>query len=147
VNIPYEDKFFRKDITLFIYRLVIASTGEVWQNGYFRDLDLDPEIPTLATRFEIDVDFAPFRNAIQTLDSEYVNSLKSLKHKDREMKIATRAYTSLLKGELGDYILSKVKPTMGPNFEGVVMTVNNVEYKITTDYFRELMLFKGMLGG
>lgn len=151
VNIPYYDAYFDKDITLAIYRMIEASSGATWVNGYRQEfpLNLDPDIRTVGTRFEIDVDLTYFRKAVYSLNGEPLRSLTSLKHADRALKIKTKEIVATIKGQFYQYILNKAKEfnKMGDNFEGVVITVNNTEYKIVTDYFRELLFFKGMLGG
>ena len=148
VNIPYDDKFFTTDVTLFIYQLQVASTGQTWIDGYTGDLKLDENIRTLGSKFRVDLDYEYFRTAVQSFGSNLL-VLKSLKHKDRDLKLALKEKVAILKQQFSAYVLSKAKEKheMGENFEGVVFKVNNTEYKITTDYFKLLLLLKGLSSG
>lgn len=145
VNIPYAALFFAEPVTLFVYKMIVASTGEDWIAGFTHDAF--PGMGAYGTRFTIDVDFSYFQNAVASLSEAAIDSLKSMKHKDRELKLATKEKIAILKQQFNTYILSRVNPLMGENFEGVVIWINNSEYKITTPYFRQLIMFKELLGG
>ncbi|WEM34319.1 hypothetical protein [Xanthomonas phage X1] len=152
VNIPYDEEFFKTDLTLAIYKLIEAATAETWIDGYYCDLNLDDNIQTFGTRFKIDFTAKYyFECGVKgiTGNGKLLPILESRRQADRETKLGMKAVIATLKDQFCYYVLKQAQDhhKMGKNFEGVVITVNKTEYKIVTDYFRDLIYFKGVMGG
>ena len=94
VNIPYDAEFFKTDITIFVYRMVTAQTGDVWVDGFPHNAGLGRGI--FGTRFELDVDFSYFQNVVHTFSPSEIKSLSSLRHADRHLKVTTKEKVGIL---------------------------------------------------
>ena len=144
VNVPYDDSFFKTDITLAIYRLVVASTGQTWIDGYGGKIILDPKIDTFGTRFSIDIGSMDyFVDSVSNITDggRLLHLFDSRKQADRAEKIRLKEMVARLKAQFGALVMDRAakQNTMGPVFEGIVLSINRTEYKIVTPEFSTLI--------
>jgi len=145
VNIPYSADFFYRPVTLFLYRVIESSSGETIADNYAMRNSFDEDLGLYGSASFIELDYSYFKEAVDSLTEDGIKSLKSLRHADRALKMLVREKVAEIKKQLRAYVLkqSENKNMLGDKFEGVVLKVNNTEYKIVTDDFKELISGQG----
>ncbi len=138
VNLPYSTAHFHRPVTLHRYRIFLSETGETFLPNFPTEIQYDKVFGLYGSAFTLDIDFSYFREAVASLTEEGIRSLKSLRHADRALKLVVKEKVATIKEQLRVFILSKAseRNKLGRYFEGVVIKVNNTEYKITTDEFK-----------
>lgn len=146
VTVKYDKKKLGSLMTLFPHAVVYSSTGKphpdgekilkaivATSNDKIRVID-----PSLTMQGAIDV--SGMIDPILSLGKDARVTLTSLKHGDKESKANIRAVIQRVKDEMADYILhhdgilDKLK--LGPDIEGLVLTINGRDIKVTTPQFK-----------
>lgn len=140
VTIPYDLKNFPTDLTIYIHK---ASKCD--GRGEFTCPAIEVEKDGITYRSSMlhtwFIDMTQYRNYMREMSQDEILSLRSLKHRDREMKRKVREEIANVKEHLIRYLLShdKIrKPDMGEIYEGLVVHINTKQFKVVTREYRRL---------
>jgi len=146
VTVKYDKNKLGSLMTLFPHTVVYASTGQPHpdeksilkkiistSNDKIRVID-----PSLSIQGDIDV--SGMIDPILSLGKDAKLTLTSLKREDKESKANLRAIIQKVKDEVADYILNHEsildKLKLGPDIEGLVLTIDGRDIKVTTPQFK-----------
>lgn len=137
VTLPYRSKSFEKDLTLFVHSVKQSNTGEEVQ-----DTITSSEIDIRASRLKLrrPIDLTDFKKYVEAMSDQEILSLRSLKHKDREMKLRIKQETSTLKRALREMLLESKdieQLNVAKHHEGMVFHIGEKQFKTVTDYYWE----------
>ena len=143
VTVKYDKTKLGKLMTIVPHAVLVASSGEPHPESaaiikkLLSQSTNDIKIITADLRMgTIDVS-----GIIDPIDSINPEIAKSLKHADKQAKANALAVIQGIKNQLAEYILDHPaiagKGMLGPEIEGLVLTLNNTNYKITTQKFKD----------
>lgn len=143
ISIPYQKSLIGEVLTILPFYATVASSGQEIDNFDFNFLykQNNSKIKTIDPNLNMGViDIHKFCDKLNEVENKEV--LFSKKRNDREIKELTKTEIKKIKTDLGYYILSSDsivgKERIGEVIEGIVVWVNNKEYKITTQQFKNL---------
>lgn len=145
VSVKYSKKAITKKLTVLPYYAADATTGERFDDeksqALFVMITENEEMSLISPMLSmgtIDVSSA-IAPALNVSDDELA-ALGSLKHADKPLKAEVRARLSGAKNAMAATILQSEeihgKYALGEEIEGVVVWINNQEYKCTTPEFK-----------
>ena len=146
VTVKYDKSKLGSLMSIVPFAVVDAKTGQPHpgEAKILKDLfkTSDDKIKVIDSSLKMGtIDFHGLIDPIATLTPEMLSKVKSLKHADKEDKANTLAVIQGVKDGMADYILHHPeiydKFKLGPEIEGLVLTINNREYKITTQKFKD----------
>jgi len=146
VTVKYDKNKLGSHLTLFPHAVVYSSNGAPHPD---EERILSDIIATSNERIRVmspslsmkgDIDISGMIDPILSLGKEAKETLKSLKRDDREAKANLRAIIQSVKDEVAEYILDHEsildKFKLGPEIEGLVLTINGRDIKVTTPAFK-----------
>lgn len=137
VTIPYAAEFFTTPLTIFIHTVTDFQGAEITPR-----IVSDDQIQVYSSRLLLQesINMRRFKKYIELIPYDQLMSLRSLKHKDRELKAAVGKEIEVVKDFLGNYLLntqSIIRPDMGETFEGLVFHINSKQFKVVTSAFSD----------
>ena len=140
VWVEYSKDCVKNPLTILPYYSCRASTGEKINDAHIlvkQNEFLQCKTPHLTMG---NIDVKNIISPILQLNKEDIRVLSSLKHIDKPYKKVLKETIQQVKIKLTDVLLTskeiKGKYTLGPNIEGIVVWVNNNEYKCITKEFK-----------
>ena len=146
VTVKYDKNKLGSLMTLFPHAVVYSSTGKPHPDG---DKILKAIVATSNDKIRVidpslsmqgDIDVSGMIDPILSLGKDARVTLTSLKHGDKESKANIRAVIQRVKDEVADYILNHEhildKLKLGPDIEGLVLTIGGRDIKVTTPQFK-----------
>ena len=146
VTVKYDKSKLGSLMTLFPHAVVYSSTGKPHADG---EKILKAIVSTSNDKIRVidpslsmqgDIDVSGMIDPILSLGKDARTTLTSLKHGDKESKANIRAVIQRVKDEMADYILHHEgildKLKLGPDIEGLVLTIGGRDIKVTTPQFK-----------
>lgn len=146
VTVKYDKNKLGSHLTLFPHAVINSSTGAPHPD---EEKILADVIATSNERIRVmspslsmkgDIDVSGMIDPILSLGKEAKATLKSLKRDDKEAKANLRVIIQRVKDEVAEYILDHEsildKFKLGPEIEGLVLTINGRDIKVTTPAFK-----------
>jgi len=146
VTITYDKRKLGSLMSIMPYTILKSDTGEEHPN---KDIILKKLYDQSNSTIKIidpnlkfnEINIKAFIETISVIDDDSLLILKSRKHNDRIAKMNLNNIIQKIKDDLAEYILNhpgiENKFKFGPEIEGIVLWINDKEYKITTKNFKE----------
>lgn len=146
VTVEYDKSKLGSLMTLLPHKVLVSSTGDLApdQDKVLSDLikESTSEIKIISPNLKMgEIDVTEFIDPILSLGPEAIKTLVSRKPAEADSKAAITAVINKTKEELAEYILEHPeivgKYQLGPDIEGLIVSIRGKEYKFTTPEFKQ----------
>lgn len=146
VSVKYDKSKLGSLMTIVPFAVTLSASGEKHpdQEKILKALfaTSDSKIKVVDAKLKMGtIDFGGMIDPITALSDDMLAAVKSLKHADKPTKASTIAIIQAVKDQMAAYILDHPaivdKFKLGPEIEGIVLSINNKDYKITTQKFKD----------
>jgi hypothetical protein len=146
VSVAYDKNKLGSLMTLIPFEVLVASTGETHPQSEQLIQKLlgqsTSEIKIISPKLSVKgtLDLSGMIDPIMAMGPDTVATLTSRKKVDAPAKAALKAILQSVKDAVGQYILEHPaivgKDMLGPDIEGLVLTINGRDVKVTTPEFK-----------